>query len=116
MFTFEKPTPVSRDPEPRLEDFFNDQDMVTSLVRESLQNVLDAHTKKNEEPVKARFSFRTIERNEFEKYANTSDGCTLEDHLNSETLGRFAQKLPDTQLRTLIIEDYNTTGITGDFD
>ena len=71
---------------------------------------------KNKEPVISRFSFKTIERKEFEKYAVTSDGCTLEQHLNSETLGRFAQKLPDTHLRTLIIEDYNTTGLTGDFD
>ena len=45
MFTFEQPTPLSRDDEPRLEDFFNEQDMVTSLVR-SGQNNLDAHTKK----------------------------------------------------------------------
>ena len=42
MFAFEKSGTLSRNRDEKLDDFFNEQDIVTSVVRESLQNILDA--------------------------------------------------------------------------
>ena len=115
MFSFEQSTHLSRNTSDKLDDFFNEQDIVTSVVRESLQNILDAPAK-DDQPVKARFSFRDLDWEQFRKYSMTSDNFTLNDHLNSSTLGRHAQSFDGQNVRTLLIEDYNTTGLIGSFD
>jgi hypothetical protein len=115
MFSFERSNYLSRNTSDKLDDFFNEQDIVTSVVRESLQNILDAPAE-DDQPVRARFSFRELNWEHFEHYAATSDNFTLNDHLNSSTLGRHAQSFDGQTIRTLLIEDYNTTGLIGSFD
>ena len=115
MFAFEKSTHLSRNTSGALDDFFNEQDIVTSVVREALQNILDAPATEGQ-PVRARFSFRELAWEDFEPYTRTSDSHLLDDHLNSETLERHRQSFRNQQIRTLLIEDYNTTGLVGDFD
>lgn len=118
MFIFEKSNYLSRNTTDKLDDFFNEQDIVTSVVRESLQNILDAPAEEGDggKAVKARFSFKDIPWENFRDYATTNERKSLNDHLNSPTLDRHAQSFENQPIRTLLIEDYNTRGLTGSFD
>jgi hypothetical protein len=115
MFAFEKSGTLSRNRDEKLDDFFNEQDIVTSVVRESLQNILDAPAF-DDRPVIARYSLKEMACAVFKAYTMTDEGKYLDDHLNSPTLGRHAQTFEGQSVRYLLVEDYNTTGLTGDFD
>jgi hypothetical protein len=78
-----------------------------ALVREAIQNALDARS--GEEPVGVRFSITRVDP---ERYIPYFEG--LYPHLNATvdevmTIPDFTEELP-----FLIIEDFNTTGLEGD--
>ena len=118
MFYFERSTTLSRNITNKLDDFFNEQDIVTSVVRESVQNILDAPAEEAEgsKAVLARFSFKDISWENFKRYATTNEKKSLNDHLNSPTLERHAQSFEAKTIRTLLVEDFNTRGLTGSFN
>lgn len=100
----------------KLDEFFSEQNEVTSVVREALQNVIDAAATNSDEAVKARFSFGLVSWEDFKEFIVTDDGRTLNDHWSSPSLKGHAKDFSDQPVKTLIIEDFNTTGLTGSFD
>ena len=108
MFAFEKSGTLSRNRDEKLDDFFNEQDIVTSVVRESLQNILDAPAF-DDRPVIARYSLKEMDWANFKPYTETTEGKFLDDHLNSPTLEHHANKFEGQSIRYLLVEDYNTT-------
>lgn len=88
----------------------NLRDTATALVRESLQNVLDARSDKAHGPVRVRMSLGEVDAEiAMEWFAG------LEKHLAMPDAGLPDAPMPDEPCRTLAIEDFETTGLTGDY-
>ena len=100
----------------KLDEFFSEQNEVTSVVREAIQNVIDASVKSDGKTARARFSFKEIAWEDFKNYINTDDGFSMNDHWQSPALKSHKKDHSNQAVRALIIEDYNTTGLTGSFD
>ncbi|MDY0885430.1 hypothetical protein ACFPL7_12175 [Dongia soli] len=98
--------------EPTQRDQFNNDDvgLADALVREVIQNSSDA-ARENQQ-VKVRFSFRTLENKAAGELRELFGGLTK--HLQSCNLdcSPFDQQVA----RILVIEDFNTTGLTGNYD
>lgn len=98
--------------DPMNEAFFDDSDTLTdvySLVRESVQNSLDARLD-HELPVRVRFSIQSFDPTDslFAKYFNG-----LEGHIEKVLGDATASKLHQSTARALIVEDFNTSGLSG---
>ncbi|MBP7507457.1 MAG: hypothetical protein KA807_06540 [Prolixibacteraceae bacterium] len=85
----------------------------SALVRESLQNSLDARLKSTDNPVFVEFRIIEVEVDEF--VVGLFNG--LNDHLNSRKSGINPENVPDfhSKIKVLLVEDYNTVGLPGDF-
>ncbi len=90
----------------KLDRFFDHQTKAQALVRESIQNSLDAEVSR-EKPVRISFSFNKITKDSLEEYFKGEDH-SLEKHLKSCGIS-----LPSKAQRCLVIEDFNTEGLTG---
>jgi len=92
--------------DPREAEFFNtgDLDAATALVRESIQNSLDARLH-GDKPIKVRFSFKQVQ-NPDDLFFNE-----LTDHLNSA--GLLPRAYDQGDLLVLTIEDFGTKGLDG---
>ena len=116
MWSFQPTGPEEQNEGSKLDEFFNDQDVATSLVRESLQNSLDAK-QPTSEFVRVKFSFKDSSREDIGKYCETyetaSDGIGLARHLASDDLGKYKLDIDEKTTRCLLIEDYGTHGLTG---
>jgi hypothetical protein len=102
----------SKNRDPMNEAFFDDSDTLTdvySLVRESVQNSLDARVDEDL-PVRVRFSLQSFCPIEpkYEKYFSGL-GTHVERVLGADA----ASKLNLLASRALIIEDFNTSGLSG---
>jgi hypothetical protein len=116
MWSFPKAGPEHSNSSSKLNEFFNDQDASTSLVREAIQNSLDAACDKTE-PVMVRLSLASVPWKTFEPFLNTSQKSeTVDNHLASGDLGKFATKHSGKELRCLVIEDEGTKGLIGETD
>src|SRR5206468_12888717 len=88
--------------------FFKAQDLADALVRESIQNSLDA--RRGRSAVRVRFSFASMYADAVRPYLEGLDA-----HLQAASktmhaiLPRAAEDVP-----CLLIEDYGTRGLTGD--
>jgi len=80
-----------------------------SLVREAIQNSLDARA--GEEPVRVRF---TLPERPVAGSFESPWLARLKPHLSAERNGLTARLSDGEQLSTLLIEDYGTCGLTGD--
>lgn len=92
-----------------LDRFFDEQPKPVALVRESIQNSMDASLGV-EEPVKVCFSFNAVESEDLKPFFEAQNGNLIE-HL--KTCG-ISEKTG--AIRTLTIEDFNTEGLTGETD
>ena len=103
----------------KLDEFFNSQDITTSLVRESLQNSLDAKLSTSN-LIRVKFSIQNTPKNVIKKYCKTydtdEDGIDLSQHLASEDLGKYKLNINEEKTRCLLVEDYGTCGLTGIVD
>ena len=100
--------------DPVHDEFFKAQDLADALVRESIQNSLDARLARSRSPVRVRFRFATgphaLHADAVRQYF---DG--LDAHLHAAVksmhtiLPRDAEAMP-----YLVIEDFGTRGLTGD--
>lgn len=90
----------------KLDRFFDHQTKAQALVRESIQNSLDAEVSR-EQPVRISFSFSKITKDKLEEYFKGEDH-DLEKHLKSCGIS-LTSKAHDC----LVIEDFNTEGLTG---
>ncbi|WP_425082005.1 hypothetical protein [Ruegeria arenilitoris] len=116
MWSFPKAGPEHSNSSSKLNEFFNDQDASTALVRETVQNSLDAALDKNE-PVRVRFSLASFPWDALEPFLRTGRaGESLDNHLSSDDLGKFAGSFTGKELRCLIIEDEGTKGLIGETD
>jgi hypothetical protein len=100
--------------DPVHDEFFKAQDLADALVRESIQNSLDARMPRSRSPVRVRFRFATgphaLHPDALREYF---DG--LDPHLQAaaksihSVLPRAGEAVP-----YLVIEDFGTRGLTGD--
>lgn len=93
----------------KLDRFFDHQTKAQALVRESIQNSLDAE-KSKEEPVRISYSFNTLSKDKLGEYFKGNDH-DLEKHLKACGIS-----LSPKSQRCLVIEDFNTEGLTGPID
>lgn len=101
----------------KLEEFFSSQNAATSVVRESIQNSLDARNEEQSKKVCVRFTISEKSWNDIASFAQTTDSpLTLNDHTNSEGLERYAKTFLGKKFRCLAVEDYGTKGLTGTTD
>lgn len=100
--------------DPVHDEFFKAQDLADALVRESIQNSLDARLPRSRSPVRVRFRFANG------RHALPAEGVReyfdgLERHL-SAVAKTIHSVLPrhDEATPYLLIEDFGTRGLTGD--
>lgn len=100
--------------DPVHDEFFKAQDLADALVRESIQNSLDARVSRSRSPVRVRFRFASgahaLHPDAVRQYF---DG--LEPHLQAvaKTIHSVLPR-PDEAMPYLLIEDFGTRGLTGD--
>lgn len=100
--------------DPVHDEFFKAQDLADALVRESIQNSLDARLPRSRSPVRIRFRFAAGE------HALPAEGVReyfdgLEPHLDAFShIVRTALPRRDAPVPFLLIEDFGTRGLTGD--
>lgn len=110
-WSFNKSLPSDVDMEvTQIEQFDNDNiDLGSSLVREVIQNSMDAHNDSG--PVDVHFTIRNLSDIGTYKVSLLRENLKpIEEHL--EVCGK---PIPDSKepVRLLCIEDFNTTGLTG---
>lgn len=100
--------------DPVHDEFFKAQDLADALVRESIQNSLDARAPRSRAPVRVRFRF-AAGRHALHPDAHREYFDGLEPHLHA-TAKNIHTVLPrrDEAVPYLVIEDFGTRGLTGD--
>ncbi|CAN5330602.1 hypothetical protein BH23BAC3_BH23BAC3_26590 [soil metagenome] len=93
----------------KLDRFFDHQTKAQALVRESIQNSIDAGISEDK-AVEIKFSFNRLSKDKIKKYFD-GENHDLEKHLNSCGIS-----IPSKSLQCLVIEDFNTEGLTGPID
>ena len=116
MWRFPKNPADHSNTKSKKDEFFNTQNASTSLVRETIQNSYDAALDKDNPSVIVRFKIKDISSKSFAHYFKTEEGQSLYDHLACEDHGKFAFRPKGNQIRSLVIEDEGTTGLTGHLD
>lgn len=95
---------------------------VHSMVREIIQNSLDAHDKKNSEPVRVTFSLAEISRSEIDgldELAEHLKACKAmaSGKQNNKKQAKFYENagkiISKKKVPVLCVSDFNTTGLTG---
>jgi len=100
--------------DPVHDEFFKAQDLADALVRESIQNSLDARVPRSRSPVRVRFRFASGQ-SALHPEAVREYFDDLEPHLHAAArtmhtiLPRAGEAMP-----YLLIEDFGTRGLTGD--
>ena len=117
MWVFPKSGKYDSNRKSKLDEFFSAQNAATSVVREAIQNSLDAAREGCEQPVEVRFTLSEHEWDDFLHFIPSEDGGhTLNDHTSCDDLGRYAENFEGQRVRCLAIEDYGTKGLTGSTD
>jgi len=100
----------SKNRNPIQDEFFNSSEALTeisSLVRESIQNSLDAKIEKSTDPVLIKFSISEISKKIAVEYFHD-----LSEHLLNSIPGSKIF-LESEKCRSLTVEDFNTSGLLG---
>ena len=109
---FEKASPNTPQTNPQLGDHFNrdeTKNLVSALIRESVQNALDARVSANN-PVHISITIGSISSSKLQSHKEL-----LFKNFDPHFKASFStRKLPDNQLHYWAIEDENTSGLTGD--
>lgn len=95
--------------DPRETEFFRLSDPSDALVREFIQNSLDAR-RKNTEKIKVRFTFSSVKLTEPATYFIDE----LMKHVKACQFSASDIDSPQSNLEYLIVEDFGTTGLDGD--
>ena len=88
------------------------QDLAGSVVREAIQNSLDARPKGSRQPAEVRFAIRRSTTPDFGQMSRFFDG--IWPHLDAERTGLDTPPTKRGSVPLLIIEDRGTTGLVGD--
>lgn len=100
--------------DPVHDEFFKAQDLADALVRESIQNSLDARVPRSRTPVRVRFRLAAgagaLYADAMRQYL-----VGLDEHLHaaSKTMHTILPR-PEENVPCLLIEDFGTRGLTGD--
>lgn len=98
-------------PPTQRDQFDNDDvELVDALVRESIQNSLDAKLKDLEGPVRVHFRIEELRDERLSQANQLLHSATLNEHLTACDLPPVDPAAP---MRALVIEDFGTTGLTG---
>ncbi|KCZ83525.1 hypothetical protein HAD_13014 [Hyphomonas adhaerens MHS-3] len=117
MWVFPKSGPFDSNRKSKLDQFFSGQNAATSVVREAIQNSLDAALDKSGPPVVVYFKLFDRQWADFQRFISTEDeGLSLNDHTKCDDLGRYAEDFEGKTIRCLSVEDYGTRGLTGSTD
>ena len=110
---FERLSPALIEQEPTQRDQFNNDEVALSeaLVREAIQNSFDAWDKKGS-PAKVRFALVDLDESRATKLSAYFE--TLKPHLDECGLGTLPLYQPNA--RVLLVEDFNTIGLTGSIE
>jgi hypothetical protein len=101
-------------PPTQRDQFDNDDvELVDALVRESIQNSLDAKLKGVEGPVRVCFRIDELKDGRLSQANELLQLTTLNEHLKACDLPPIDAAAP---MRALVIEDFGTTGLTGSWD
>lgn len=101
-------------PPTQRDQFDNDDvELVDALVRESIQNSLDAKKPGSQEPVSVRFQIDELSGQTLSHANKYLQPEVLNEHLRACD---FSEIRPLESMRTLIIEDFGTTGLTGSWN
>jgi hypothetical protein len=100
--------------DPVHDEFFKAQDLADALVRESIQNSLDARIPRSRSPVRVRFRFaagaHALHPDAVREYF---DGLEPHLHAAARTIHTVLPR-HDEPVPYLLIEDFGTRGLTGD--
>ncbi len=99
-----------REDENQLENFFTNTDVLTSqsiLVRESIQNAIDAKLKNSSAPVSITFKLGKVGSQVAQKYFGELSPRIV------SALGSSYVQAADKDCQYLAVEDFNTTGLDG---
>lgn len=93
-------------------DQFNNDDvgLADALVREVIQNSSDAHS--SDEPVKIRFAIKEATPSERREWCALL--ADLQPHLSACDINY--DEISNRSMRVLVVEDFNTLGLTGEFE
>ena len=110
-WTFREVPSGMKNRNPVQDEFFNSSEALTeisSLVRESIQNSLDAHVIENDLPILLKFTLGKANKAIVKKYF-----MGLQEHLDFGIPGG-SFSLNEESCDYLLVEDFNTTGLLGD--
>ena len=100
--------------DPVHDEFFKAQDLADALVRESIQNSLDARLPRSRSPVRVRFRFASgAHALHPEAVRQYFDGLEPHLHAVAKTIHSILPR-GDEPVPYLLIEDFGTRGLTGD--
>src|SRR5439155_10988758 len=100
--------------DPVHDEFFKAQDLADALVRESIQNSLDARAPRSRSAVRVRFRFAAgAHALHPEAVGEYFDGLEAHLHAAAKTMHTILPR-PDEPMPYLLIEDFGTRGLTGD--
>jgi hypothetical protein len=100
--------------DPVHDEFFKAQDLADALVRESIQNSLDARLPRSKAPVRVRFRFAAgVHALHADAVREYFDGIEPHLHAAAKTIHTVLPR-HDEAVPYLLIEDYGTRGLTGD--
>jgi hypothetical protein len=111
VWTFREVPSGTKNRNPVQDEFFNSSEALTeisSLIRESIQNSLDAHESENASPVLLKFTLANASSSIATKYFTG-----LQKHIDLGIPG-ISLSLAEEKCDFLIVEDFNTTGLLGD--
>lgn len=112
QWLFDKVTPGSVERNPVSEEFFTNDTRLEAIIRESIQNSLDACTS-DDKPVEVRIYFSgdadKLPADKFKKYMAGGDKRFRDPKNGLSTPDQTIEE--DCQF--LVVEDFNTTGLTG---
>lgn len=111
VWAFREVPPGTKNRNPVQDEFFNSSEALTeisSLIRESIQNSLDAHESENTSPVLLKFTLANASSSITTKYFTG-----LQKHIDLGIPG-IDLALAEEKCNFLIVEDFNTTGLLGD--
>ncbi len=100
--------------DPVHDEFFKAQDLADALVREAIQNSLDARAPRSRAPVRVRFRFaagpHALHADAVRQYF---DGLEPHLHAAARTMHTILPR-HDEAMPFLVVEDFGTRGLTGD--
>ena len=114
-WNFEKKRRSQKTRDPMQASFFTNasiDDDTHALVREAIQNSLDARNPYSKGPVKVRFALGTLEAGDEAIQRYVSENAWK--HFNAADNGLRNPPTVDSDCRYLVFEDFNTTGLIGD--